>query len=447
MKRTVITLIITALVFSLAISSHGYTVDSYDIITDNFDTVSNSSGLYMLGYSGGTLDVERITPRGTGARLTLGYDISDADIFGSTVVALCNDFDNDQLVVYTYDVDRDCLDSFAIYGAAAYYSKRFFYDRKSLYILDKNRRLMKRYSVNGLLLSERSFNSGVTYIVKGYSDGFCVLSAGSLYKNRGDDYTLICNGISSPAAFAGEDIFSDSGGRFYHVSGNSAEYLFTADSKSLYSSACAVDNTVYQPCGSTVNRYDLSGEKLSYISLDGNITALYADGGSIHAVTGGSDVSMISQDEFIPLNNKTATENETVYSPVRSITSGVYTVNGDTMRITGIPSPTTFAEFKRNMSCEGYTATLYKGNKRMSAGNVGTAMTVDFDSDSEKLVYELAVIGDITGEGSVNSRDVTELMDYLLGTLSFDGAYAEAADISGDGSISLVDLLLLYRMN
>lgn len=51
--------------------------------------------------------------------------------------------------------------------------------------------------------------------------------------------------------------------------------------------------------------------------------------------------------------------------------------------------------------------------------------------------------GDLNGDGKKNSADMTLMLDVLLGKETLEGAYAKAADYSGDGQITLTDAALL----
>ena len=98
------------------------------------------------------------------------------------------------------------------------------------------------------------------------------------------------------------------------------------------------------------------------------------------------------------------------------------------------------------MKYDGYSVKLLRDSKQIKAGNVGTAMTAVFEGETGSYTFELGVIGDITGEGSVNKRDMYELMDLLLGSISFNGVYSCAADIDGSDTVDARDLALLARM-
>ena len=73
-------------------------------------------------------------------------------------------------------------------------------------------------------------------------------------------------------------------------------------------------------------------------------------------------------------------------------------------------------------------------------------MLAVFDSDDARYTFELSVIGDITGEGNVNSRDLSLFMEYLIGTADFNGVYVTSADLSDDGKLDVKDLAMMHRM-
>ena len=51
----------------------------------------------------------------------------------------------------------------------------------------------------------------------------------------------------------------------------------------------------------------------------------------------------------------------------------------------------------------------------------------------------------MTGEGNVNSKDVTLLQKYLCDNAELDGAYLKAADFNLDGEADNRDLVLISR--
>lgn len=78
----------------------------------------------------------------------------------------------------------------------------------------------------------------------------------------------------------------------------------------------------------------------------------------------------------------------------------------------------------------------------ITEGKLGTGMTAQFKG----MTYKIAVYGDITGEGNVNSRDLKALMEHLSGKTPLSDIYFTAADIDKDGILSTKDLLALSML-
>ena len=118
-----------------------------------------------------------------------------------------------------------------------------------------------------------------------------------------------------------------------------------------------------------------------------------------------------------------------------------YVYNDDDMIINGIDIGTTAAVFKRKCGDSG--AVFYKSDgSEMKSGTLGTGMTVKFTNGT---VYSLVIYGDVTGEGSINSRDYRLICNYLFGDDKLEGIYREAGDIVCSGSVDIADLTALDR--
>ena len=59
--------------------------------------------------------------------------------------------------------------------------------------------------------------------------------------------------------------------------------------------------------------------------------------------------------------------------------------------------------------------------------------------------YKIVIYGDVTGEGNINSRDITALFNHLLGKESLIGSYLIASDVNHDNIVDNADLLLIER--
>jgi hypothetical protein len=58
-------------------------------------------------------------------------------------------------------------------------------------------------------------------------------------------------------------------------------------------------------------------------------------------------------------------------------------------------------------------------------------------------------LGDIQGDGKVNTGDATAILRYLVGTMQLDDASLKAADFNGDGKVNSGDVtaILKYMVN
>ena len=442
-KRLMILTLMMLLIIAMTLTAFAYTFTDYPYY-DAYSAVINSGGLYLVAFSGSDVHIEQAAPYTYSVDLHRNYPVAAASLFGDTAVILCNDTPNDQLIVYTYEMSTEIRDSFVISRYQVGYNRGFFYDGYSLYIRDEDDlSTINRFSTGGQLVSRYDFGSSDVQIISGYDGGFYVLADGALYHHSGDSYSLLSGArLHTPAAFISDSFITDSSGRIYRVDGGITE-IFSAESDGSCAAAIAPDGSIYASVGNTIYRYDAdTGRKAEYFEADHAIDMLYFCNGYLYALsdTSSPTVSRISPDEFIPLPDK-----EDHSSSRLPISSDLYTVDAVNYRITRIPSPTTFAQFKSNMYYDGYYAQLYRDGKNIKSGSVGTAMTVVF-SATDTYTFELSVIGDITGEGNVNSRDVGELMDYFLGNIRFDGVYSDAADISADGNVDMLDLAMLCRM-
>ncbi len=133
-----------------------------------------------------------------------------------------------------------------------------------------------------------------------------------------------------------------------------------------------------------------------------------------------------------------------------AITSDIYTVDIQNHTITGIEPGTTFAAFKNNLIFNGYSLALKDSNGNLKTGNstkIATGYVVSFIRDgAEKISFKLIVKGDVTGTGTLNSRDISAFENYLLGKTELSGEFLQAANINGDGDQDVIDLFLMSKL-
>ena len=138
-----------------------------------------------------------------------------------------------------------------------------------------------------------------------------------------------------------------------------------------------------------------------------------------------------------------------------NITSDVYVVDTETDEIYRVSPKTTVATFKQNLK-GNYRVTVKQenvsgGTTEVTSGYVKTGMlAVVTDSNGATVaVYEIAVKGDINGDGLANAVDsyILRAARIEAQNVSLTNIQTRAADINNDNNINAIDqkLLLFHR--
>lgn len=425
---------------------------------------ADDTGVYSVRFSGGHADIIRYCEHTISAGVDVSFPIRSVCAYRGKAVLLCEDVKRAQLSVYVYDVDTDFLEGFAINDLLLYNNTDFACDNGAIYIENyRDAHELIAYSYRGDYLGRYRFDGEINAICGGYRGGVFVAAGDTFYTLSGGRFSALSgDSVEAPLFPADSNAFVSGYGAVYVVDKNSISYRFTADMDNG-TAACVIDHILYVPCGSAINAYEIdTGEKIAYYRAAGQVISVYADGDAVIAV-GDSSAFSVRRSDFTSLISENDTNGEESRQDDRSnaergdntaqnntgtgrISSDVYRVDSDRYYICDIPPQTTVAALKRNMRFDGYNLTLYRDNTVKKSGNVGTAMTAVFSSAESNDTYELAVIGDITGEGNRNSRDMNTLLDYLCGAADFNGVYTVAADVNNDGKADVCDAAVLKSM-
>lgn len=475
MKRVFCICILTVFIICAVVPTSAHTPQSSRTYQSADDT-----GVYSVRFNGKHADITRFASHTLDAYVDLYASIRSVCAYRGKIVFLCEDVRRNQLSVYVYYLDTDYLEGFVINNELLYNNTDFACDNDAIYIENyRDNHEIFAFSYSGDYLGRYRLDGEVNALCGGYRSGFYAVGSDTLYSFSSGRFNALSGAsVETPLFPADSHILVSGYGSVYLLDGNQVTYAFSVDSDSRAASACVIGNMLYYPNGNTINAYDLdTGEKIAYYRTSGQVISVFADGNTIIAVGDSSSVS-ISQDSFTSLIEQEdapeeegadgdshqqgssgsgsggGTSNQRVNqsqsqnqnngrSGPSSISSDVYQVDSARFYISGIPPQTTVAKFKANMNYDGYSVTIYRGNAVKKSGNVGTGMTAVFSSDEFIYTYELGVTGDITGEGSCNSRDLTTLMDYLIGSTSFNGVYIIAADLTNDSIVDVCDLATL----
>ncbi len=237
------------------------------------------------------------------------------------------------------------------------------------------------------------------------------------------------------------NIFIDTNGTVYSFNPESGfKYIKTLN----YKKAFILNDVYYGVSGNTINKLSENGSIVSKYSFSGNIDDIAVNGNKI-ALLSSKNVKLIAEKDFIPIeNSKTESSNPISKPSFNGFTD--YKTDGNYIIV---PQGTTIAILKKHINSAKNSSLIFydNKNKKTSSGNLGTGFSLEYyENLSLKSKYIIIVMGDVTGEGSVNTRDKRRLTDYLLGKLELTTPQKYAADLDKSNVIDSLDLLLLNRL-
>ena len=78
-------------------------------------------------------------------------------------------------------------------------------------------------------------------------------------------------------------------------------------------------------------------------------------------------------------------------------------------------------------------------NKEITSGIVTTGQKIKIKNNNQEVTYNIAVSGDVNGDGKIGIGDYAKVKDSILGKTKIEGAYFTASDINNDGKIGIGD--------
>lgn len=138
--------------------------------------------------------------------------------------------------------------------------------------------------------------------------------------------------------------------------------------------------------------------------------------------------------------NQTPEEPKPVVSPDTKVTNSGYRLSNG--YLTGITYGEDISNIRSRIQNQGGNISTLNSawNSKMS-GKVATGDIVSVDDKA----FMVSVYGDISGDGSINIKDLLLVQKYLLRSQNLTDANKEAADVSRDGAVTIKDLLLIQK--
>lgn len=276
-----------------------------------------------------------------------------------------------------------------------------------------------------------------------YNEKVYAVTANSLYCLDNPSIPIKCDIPSfndlEPVFY--KNIFIDTNGKVYSFNtDNGFKYIKTLN----YQKAFMLNDVYYGVSGNTINKLSENGSIISKYNFSGNIDDIAINGNKI-ALLDSEKVSFITEKDFKTIESSKTESSNPISKPsfdgfTDYETDGKYII---------VPQGTTIAMLKKHINYAKNSNLIFydNKNKKTSSGNLGTGFSLEYYENSYlKSKYTIIVMGDVTGEGSVNTRDKRRLTDYLLGKLELTSAQKYAADLDKNNVIDSLDLLLLHRL-
>ena len=129
------------------------------------------------------------------------------------------------------------------------------------------------------------------------------------------------------------------------------------------------------------------------------------------------------------------------------VTSDKYKIDEETKTITKVIPNLTPQTFMNNINIKGDSTILNsKGQVLKNTDLVGTGCKLQIDNNGVKTEYEIAVRGDIDGNGKITATDLSTLNQAIIKKIKLTGIREKAADIDCNGRITATDLSTLNQV-
>ena len=204
--------------------------------------------------------------------------------------------------------------------------------------------------------------------------------------------------------------------------------------------------------------YDKYNYNITVPAGTGKINIAATPVASTTTVSGANDVTLTSDNQVVNVvaraaNSRTRTytinvkrENGTVPDLSVILNSSGVKYNGSYMY--GIAKNTAVTSLINNVtSLSGY-ARINIYNKNGGIKNSGVFATGDkvvIGNTVTNNTYNVALYGDITGDGAIDKLDFLAILRHYYGYTSYSGVYKFAADINKDGRVDKLDALAVLR--
>lgn len=464
--KTIISII---LIFSIILSFQAniYTVNSVNLLSETKLISNQNDEFLLLTYNDSLFEIYEISEDGISKTANEKFSVKSYLFANNSLYILCSDSKNLPIIKSADNgavLDAGVISDMSLKENCITATKSDF-----IYLADnRNPKIVCKYLINGIKVETYIFNENVNSLFTYKSDNietvYAVTDDGIISVEN--NYFINCTIPKAPYSFFGNYCCDSNGDVFIFDSDNGFKLFMQTE----YENLCIFNNTVYGTKNNSVYMLDNNGTPQAECKLNNSIQQLCVSGSKM-AVYCANNVEFLYKEDFISLTDESTEQifdneanipilSEVIsepndlqsYStnfdnevPDYSVSVGDYSFFND--MIIGIQQGTTIAKFKKNISYNSNTIRFTNHNGQVkTSGQLGTGWRVDFIGNGETVSYYIIILGDVTGEGNINSRDIAALSDYLLKKSELSKYAICAADINLDGTANSLDLLLIDKI-
>ena len=85
-------------------------------------------------------------------------------------------------------------------------------------------------------------------------------------------------------------------------------------------------------------------------------------------------------------------------------------------------------------------------NNTIYIDNIKTGDSIKISLNNKDIVYKLAFLGDVNGDGNIGIIDYIRVMKDIMGTTKLSGVYYEAADMNQNNKIDIIDYIRIMKI-
>lgn len=330
-----------------------------------------------------------------------------------------NEDDNSKITSYDYE-NKDVF-NFS-YSGSCFHSISLNFSRNKMYALTNNSKCIFFNLSEGNSEGKEIFVCPDTCF-EFLKDDILISNSNTIYSEKNNE--IIKN-------FKVESNYKENISSLIFLKESNEEYILSVfDDSTIH----CFDTSLYQKTAKPNKKISLEGHKILGLgsSTKGSIVILKSEKGI--------NIKIIKKEDLEDIDSEDDKEQD--------VENDLYIISFETRRIIIKKDIKTVTDFKDNFEFGGYTVGEFKnylGKDISGSEKIGTGSTVVFKNGNSSLEFKIIVLSDITGEGNLNSKDLTSLYNYLLGKGPLNEDVLKAADINRDKSVDTIDLLTLEKI-